>query len=109
MSVNLKLMDWEMLATIYMDNGWIETKQTQTKGVWTRVSIATMAYSYADNKMLRDFIFENFGISFDVNFKTARSGEIHYYLRNTKDNAKRFLDGVSKYVVPSYQYKISHD
>lgn len=103
----LKLLDWESFATMYMDNGWIENKQTETKGIWTRVSIATMAYSYADNKMLRDYMAENFNLHFDVDHKTSRNGTIHYYLRNTKDRALYFLDNISKYVLPSYYYKLS--
>lgn len=101
----MRMMDWNSLATLYMDDGWIESKETSV-GTWNRVSIATMRYSYADNKMLRDFIAERFSIHFKVSKKTARSGEIHYYLRCTKDNANRFLDGVEKYIFPSYQYKI---
>lgn len=102
----MKLWDWESFATIYMDNGWIENAQRE-KGIWTRVSIATMSFSYAENKMLRDYMAEKYNVHFDVNHKTARSGEIHYFLRATKRNALYFLDNISKYVLPSYEYKVS--
>ena len=103
----LKMLDWESFATMYMDNGWIENKQTETKGIWTRVSIATMAYSYADNKMLRDYMAEKYNLHFDVDHKKSRSGEMHFYLRNTKERALYFLDNISRYVLPSFEYKLS--
>ena len=100
------LFDWESLAIFYMDDGWIENNLTKRTGIYTRVAIASHSYSYIENKFFRDFVAEKFKVHFDVKQHKSKTGNIHYYLRCSKDNAKRFIDGVGRYILPSYKYKI---
>lgn len=104
----IKLLDWMSLAIIYMDDGWIKVQENKTKEPWVEVSIATHAFTYFENKFLRDYIAEKFEIHFDVKRHKQKNGEYRFYLGCNKDNAKRFIAGVSKYVVPSYEYKLAY-
>lgn len=100
------LFDWESLAIFYMDDGWIENTLMKTTGIYTRIAIASHSYSYIENKFFRDFVAEKFNVHFDVKQHKSKTGNIHHYLRCSKDNAKRFIDGVAPYILPSYKYKI---
>lgn len=103
----LKLIDWETIAILYMDDGWIEVDERKTKESYVRAGIATHAFSYFENIVLRDLLAEQFGIHCEVTHHKMRSGKICYYLRFKKDNAKRLIEGVTPFVVPSYEYKLS--
>lgn len=102
----LKLWDEETLAFLYMDNGWIEKEKKKNGSIYYRIGIATHAFSYGDNMLLKKMIKEKYAIEFDIKRHKQKSGEYKFYLRNSKDNSLRFIDLIEKYVFPSFQYKI---
>lgn len=105
---DLKLFDAETLACLYMDNGWLEAEHRTTTGVYVRVGLGTHAYSYGDNLLLRDFILGLIGCEFNIQRHRQKSGEYKFYLRAKKDHAKRFVDTIARYVLPSFEYKIDY-
>lgn len=105
----LKLWDEQSLAFFYMDNGWIDNKEQSTGKIYTRVSLATHAYSYGDVQVLRDWMKEYFDFNFDIIRHKQKSGNYKFYLRCSKDNAHRFLDKIYKYSFPSFEYKFSFE
>lgn len=105
---DLKLLDYQCLSHLYMDQGWIEAEKRVSIETYIRVGLATHCYTYGDNLLLRDAISEKFNIEFNIYKHTQRNKNIFYYLRAKKDHAKRFLDGVSQYILPSYEYKLNY-
>ena len=103
----LKLWDAQSLAIVYMDDGWLEKTIQKSGNIYYRIGIATHSYSYGDNMLLKKMIKEKFAIEFDIKRHKQKSGEYMFYLRNSKDNAIRFIDLVSPFIFPSFQYKIN--
>lgn len=104
---DLKLFDWETAAIWYMDDGYIEVQDRLTKEKYVRVRICTDCFSYGDVVLLQKVIYEKLGIAFSIRRRKLKSS-YGYRLEARTDNAKRFLDGVSKYTHPSFQYKIDY-
>jgi hypothetical protein len=103
----LKNYDLQTFAFFYMDNGWIENTIQKSGAIYTRVGLATHAYSYGDVLLLKNFLKEKFDFNFDIRRHKQKSGEYKFYLRNSKDNSKRFLNSIYDYIFPSYEYKFS--
>lgn len=103
---DLKLLDWQCAALFYMDDGWLEVDTRTTKEDYVRVGIASHSYTHGDNILLRSAIAEKLGVHFDIARHKQKSGEYKFYLRAKKDQAKRFLEGVSPYILPSFEYKL---
>lgn len=103
----IKLIDWQSIAIMFMDDGWVEVDERKTMENYVRAGIATHAFSYFENLTLRDLFAEQFGIHGDVTHHKMRSGKICYYLRFKKDNAKRLIEGVRPFVFPSFEYKVT--
>lgn len=105
----LKLMDWETLAMMYMDDGWIQVTENKTKPNHIMCSIATHCFSYYENKVLRDLFAEKFNVHFNIKPHKQKSGEYLYYLTASgRDNCIRMLDGIEEFVFPSYEYKLKY-
>jgi len=103
----LKLWDEETIAFFYMDNGWIDCKENAGGDIYVRTSLATHAFSYGDVILFKDWMKEKLDFNFDVKRHKLKSGEYKFYLSNSKDNSKRFLDKIYKYCFPSFEYKFS--
>lgn len=105
---DLKLLDWEMLAILYQDDGYIEISPRQTKNNYVRIRIATDCFTYGDLYLLTKAIKEKINIGFDIVARKLqhRTG---YRLQTTKDMARRFIEGITPYIKPSYLYKIDVD
>lgn len=97
---DLKLLDWETVAILYMDDGHLEQK-----GNYVRINIATDGYSFGDISLLQKAIYQKLNISFDIK-RRKNVNNVVYRLYSSKDNAKRFLEGISKIIVPSFEYKL---
>lgn len=103
----MKLWDEQTLCFFYMDNGWIDNVEQKSGKIYTRVALATHAYSYGDVSLFSDWIKEKFDLNFDIKRHKQKSGEYKFYLQNSKDNAARFLNKIHKYSFPSFDYKFS--
>lgn len=105
---DLNLLDAEFCAHLYMADGWIEEKQNKNGSWYIRSAIATHAYSYGDNLLIKQAIKEKLGVEFDIKRHKQKSGEYKFYLRNSKDNANRFLEAVYPFLLPSFEYKLGN-
>jgi len=94
------------MAYFYMDDGWLEIQERLTTETYVRASIASHNYTYGDQLMLKQAIKEKLGIEFNIRKHLQKSGEYKYFLQAKKDHAKRFLDGISTYILPSFEYKL---
>lgn len=102
----LKMIDWQSLAMMYMDDGNKKQIINKHKESWVSCIINTHKFSYAEVKMLRDYIAEKFNVHFNVLHHTQKSGSVRYYMSANKDNSSRFIDGISDFIFPSFEYKI---
>jgi len=97
----LKLLDWEMMAILYQDDGGINI---YTKGNHEYVDIAlhTKRLSYGDSWLLKKTIREKLGVEFNV----VRHGK-RYLLRLRAKDHDTFLNGVRPHIFPSFTYKLT--
>lgn len=105
----LTLMDWETLAILFMDDGttWnIKDKKPYGTYDYTCCNICTQSFSYGDNLILAEAIKEKLDIHFYVRHQNLKSG-IKYFLELSRKDNQKFSDGVGKYVLPSFYYKIN--
>lgn len=104
----MKLIDWHTLGIMYMDDGWIDITENKTKENYVRVSLATHCFTYYENIVLTSMLWEKFGVRFNVKRHKQKSGEYKYYLDSSKDHAKKFIDGVTPFILPSFNYKLEY-
>ena len=107
----LKLLDWETLAILYMDDGSLRhTTRTYKDKVYHSYcpNIATCNFSYGDNLLLKRAIKENLGIEFNVTRHSKnKNGDMTYILYLLASSRAKFFSGVFKYIKPSFKYKIN--
>ena len=92
----LKLLDWEVMAILYQDDGCV----AQRPGKENTVYISTNCFSLPEQDYFRKVIADKLGVMFNIN---KHMGSYRLRLR-TKDFHK-FLDGVRPYMLPSFEYK----
>jgi len=103
---DLKLLDWESLAILYMDDGYIQVIPGKRVEKKISVHICTENYTYGDLWLLQKAIYEKTELPF--NFKKRKLKDNYgYRLEMVGDKAERFIDGVAKYIQPSFMYKIN--
>ena len=95
----LKLMDWEVLAILFMDDGSC-SKDTRCNAT-PSVSLNTKRLSYADSWLLKKGIKDALGIEFNVH----RQGK-YWYLRLRAKDYTEFKTGVEPYVLSCFKYKL---
>lgn len=103
---DLKLLDWQMAAILYMDDGNLGSRNRQDGTTYNRITLCTDSFSEADNMLLRSAFIEKLGIHFTIQ-KVKGRNNFYYRLRTSKDQADRFLEGVSSHILPSFQYKLA--
>lgn len=91
-----KLFDWECLAILFMCDGCSCCK----KG-YIDVSLNLKRLSYGDQLFLKQQIKDKLNIEFNINKNNK-----YYYLRLRNKDIKIFYTNISKYIFPSFQYKI---
>lgn len=94
----LKLLDWEMAAILFQDDGHARDRSSQSRQ--PEITIAANRLSYADTKLLADAFKDRLGMYFDLN--KANPGWI-LRLRN-KDGAE-FMRNIEPFMVDSFRYK----
>lgn len=72
-----------------------------------RLKICSHSFSQEENKILRDFLDDKYGLKAHVR-KTFREGclQYYYYLDFSVDSTKQISNMVSKFVIPEMQYKL---
>jgi hypothetical protein len=102
----LKLLDWEMLAILYQDDGSISHYISSSNKAYNTVELATHRYSYGDNLLLKKAIKETMDIEFNV-CQVRRKDKLYYRLNLRQKDVSKFIDGISKFVLPSFEYKLN--
>lgn len=102
----LKLLDWEMLAILFMDDG-SNNMYERDGDLYLSIKLNTKRLSYGDSLLLKKAIKDNLGIEFNVNKQRYRD-RIYYYLTlRTKDQAV-FLNNIKPYVLNCFAYKLQY-
>lgn len=102
----LKMLDAEALAILYMcDGSFVTTTPEQTKrgsisNSYT-VTLNMKRLSYGDQFILKKALKDLLDLEWNIN----RQGK-YYYLRLRQKDLDRFMEMVSPFVLPSFQYKI---
>ncbi len=105
---DLLLLDWQSAAIWFMDDGYrLKSEDTTQRG---NVFLCTDNYTHAEVILLQKAIYAQLSIAFNIRKRgTKKDGTQIYRLVATKDNAERFITGVSKFVFPSFEYKLSSE
>lgn len=106
---DLKLFDWESAAIWHVEDGTLSVTPRKTMEDYYRVRLSTESFSYGDNLLLKQALKEKLGVLSEIGREVGGSGNYHYRIRMTKDNAKRFIEGIYPFIekmAPSYMYKV---
>jgi hypothetical protein len=95
----LTLLDWEMLAILYQDDGSIY-KDTRCDAT-PNVRLNTKRLSYGDSWLLKKAIKEKLDIEFNVNKHYHR-----YFLSLRTKDYDKFKSGVEDFIKPSFLHKL---
>lgn len=100
----LKLLDWEALSILYMsDGGLYIDKPNPQRGLVNNsysISLYVKRLSYGDQFILKKQL-EKIGLMWNIN----KAGKYFCLRLRAKDN-EFFCSNISKYIFPSFQYKI---
>jgi hypothetical protein len=101
----LKLLDWESMAIWYMDDGYISNYMSKKVYPQDRLGLCTNGFTYGDNWLLKKEIKDIFDIEFNVQ-GCKQNGHLNYRLILRPRDVPKFIDNISKYVLPSFNYKL---
>ena len=95
----LTLLDWEMLAILYQDDGSIyqDTRCAATPDV----RLNTKRLSYGDSWLLKKAIKEKLDVEFNVNRHYHR-----YFLSLRAKDYDKFKQNIEQFIKPSFAYKL---
>lgn len=102
----LTLLDFEMLAIWYMQDGSLGVRN---KTVYRYPLFCTDNFSLAEVELLRRAIIEKIGVITNVRKERKKSGEYYYRLVVSQKSICGFINGIEKYIQPSFQYKLEID
>lgn len=104
-SHDLKLMDWQMIALWYMDDGYILNSENKYHD--GDVYLCTDCFSEAEVILLQKAVYSSVGVAMNVRQRgRKKDGTRIYRLMANKAQAIKFLDGVRPYIFESFKYKI---
>lgn len=97
------------LACLYMDDGSLvinNYKKTNNITLFPQITLASQSFSYEENIMLADHIYDSFGIKFKLS--KIRDGSKYMLKVNERNEVYKLLDIVSPYVseISEMKYKI---
>lgn len=101
----LTLLDWEFLAHWYVQDGHISSRM---QGSYQDIQsgIATHSFSYGDNLLLKEAIKDKLGIEYNIRSGSKKDGSRVYHLALRRSSLPRFLENITPFIVPSFQYKV---
>lgn len=102
----LTLMDFEMLAIWYMQDGNLGVKN---KTKYRSPVLITDCFSYAEIHLLRISLIEKLNIVANIEKNRKSSGEYFYRLRISMKSVMNFINGIEPYMQPSFYYKLKID
>lgn len=95
----LTLLDWEMLAILYQDDGSID--KDKRCDATPNIRLNTKRLSYGDSWLLKKAIKEKLDIEFNINRHYHR-----YFLSLRAKDYDKFKQGVEQFIKPSFMYKL---
>lgn len=93
----LTMLDWEAAAFLFMDDG---STCHNNKGSMI-VRLSTCAYSYPEQKFLRNAFLEKLGVIWNIN----RAGNC-WQLNLAKQSKERWFENIAPFICDSYKYKL---
>jgi hypothetical protein len=100
----LSFVNWEFLAILYQDDGYIHVDKRRNSGRYP-VYLSTHSYSYDDNVGLAKAIHKSTGLPFDVRHHRIK-GNVYWRLRLKVQFYHDFKAGVEQFIFPSFAYKL---
>ena len=97
----LDMLDDRAVAIWYMDDGCLSLPKERGK----IVILCTNSFTFAENELIRDWFYERYGVSFNINEHKA-SGT--YNLRRGISDAHKLLDAIKPYTIPLLRYKVDY-
>lgn len=94
----LKLLDYEALSFLYMSDGCLSMKRNSVR---PSITLNMCRLSYGDLFILKKALKEKLDLEWNIN----RTGKYYYLVLRVKDH-KKFITNISKYITPSFNYKI---
>lgn len=105
----LTLLDDQFLAIWYQQDGYTDRTNGDGYHYIPRPIICTDSFTYGDLTLLRNAIIEKTGFIFNIVKRGKnKNNEFTYRLKLSTKQTYSFLDRISPYVQPSFQYKIEH-
>lgn len=102
---DLKLMDWQMLAIWYMDDGYLLNSEYKSHD--GHVYLCTDNYTESEVVLLQKIIYSSLGIAMDIRQRgKKKDGTRIYRLVARNAQAAKFMDGVRPYIFKSFSYKL---
>jgi hypothetical protein len=93
----LTFLDYEMLSFLYQDDGSL----CYNKGGTPIVRLSTCSYSFFEHEALRRAFMEKLELCFNIN----KCGD-RFQLNLAGKDMNKFFDGIHKYILPCYSYKL---
>lgn len=105
---DLELFDWQSAAIWFMDDGYrLKSKDINQRG---NVFYSTDNFTHAEVILLQKALYNKLNIPFNIRRRGyKKDGTIIYRLVATKDNAEKFVEGISPFILPSFEYKLSSE
>lgn len=101
----LTMMDWEFMSVWFQEDGSLTRDRRPNGATYGKVALSTQSFSYGDNHCLRQAIKEKLDVDFNV-ASCRKNGKQQYILLLRSSDISKFMDGVSPFVLPSFQYKL---
>jgi len=100
----LKLLDWEVLAILYQDDGSL-CKKPRGHNCY-KLTLSTESFCYAEQVMLQRAIKDKTDILFSIQHIHTVGGLKYNLTLQKYDLIKQFTDGVKPFIKPSFEYKL---
>ncbi len=94
----LKLLDYEALSFLYMSDGCLSLKHNAIR---PSITLNMCRLSYGDMFILKKALKEKLDLEWNIN----KNGKYYYLVLRVKDHEK-FINSISSYITPSFNYKI---
>lgn len=97
----LKLLDFQALSILYMSDGSVDIS---TSGKVKTLTLNMKRLSYGDQFILKKALKEKLDLEWNINKQNQ-----YYYLRLRNKDVMKFMEGISPYIFPSFEYKLLED